>query len=291
MKKACEKTVPAIVVSLIAAMVFTCSNAPVAGGAGTGNPGKTTFGIVVGEDTSGVFPSTEPLPKVLRGEDVSITDADSNTFEVDSSFIIVKKIHFNVEPKDKERLKEITLLEPLSKDAGSVILEGPYTFNTITGTTEPPLEPFMLPDMNYKSVKLEISNGRSKNSVYLQGTFTYKDSVRNFCFDLSLNTNVTYESPDAFYISGSDSTDLRIELDASLWLADVYTQACIDSRTAPFDSANTFVLDGKITDTTCTMIPDKIKDNIVKSGKLKVKQVKAQPQVPADSDSAAVAQP
>ena len=280
MKKAREKTVSAIVFSLIAVMVFTCSNAPVAGGAGTGNPGKTTFGIVVKEDTCGMPSAVEALPKALRGEDFAITDADSTMFEVDSSFIIVKKIHFNVEPKDKDRLKEISVLEPLRKDAGSVILEGPYTFNTITGSTEPPLEPFMLPDMNYKSVKLEISNGRSNNSVYLQGTFTYMDGVHNFRFDLSLNTEVTYESTDVFYISGSDSTDLRIELDASLWLADVYTDVCIDSRSDPFDSTDTFVLDGKITDTTCTMIPDKIKDNIVRSGKLEVKQVKTEPPVP-----------
>lgn len=272
MKKACEKTIAAIVCCLIAGLVFTCGNAPVAGGAGTGNPGKTTFGIVVEEDTCCVPPA---LLKALRGEDVSITDADSNEFDVTGSFIIVKRIHFNVEPKEKERLAEVTVLEPLRKDAGSVVLDGPYTFNTITGAVEPPIEPFMLPDMNYKSVKLVISNGPSKNSVYLQGTFSYNDSIHNFCFDLSLNTEVTYESSSAFYISGQDSTDLRIALDASLWLADVYTDACIGSRSDPFDSTDTFILDGKITDTTCTMIPQKIKDNIVRSGKLKVKQVKA----------------
>lgn len=264
---------------LTLAMLQQCGTAPVAGGAGTGNPGKTTIAIVaeqVLQDSSGAA----SLLKTQSSEDFSITDADSNAFEILTSSIIVKRIHFNVEPKDKEYLREVSVIAPLRKDAGSVILEGPYTFNTLTGTTEPPIEPLLLPDANYKSVRLIISSGPIENSVYLAGNFTYKDKQHYFRFDLSLDANVTYEATDAIYISGSEVTELKITLDASQWLKDVYSDICISSRSVPFDATDTFFLDGKITDTTCTIIPETIKNNMVKSGKLKVKQVKVVPPAP-----------
>jgi hypothetical protein len=57
---------------------------------------------------------------------------------------------------------------------------------------------------------------------------------------------------------------------------------CLNSEPSPFDSSGTFILNGKITEGVCAEIPKQINDNIIQSGRLKVKQVRVKPSPPPE---------
>ncbi len=250
-------------------LCISCGTSSIAGGAGTGNPGKTTFGIIA-QDTL----QASSLSKDLDITDIIIPDSNNAIFKVTSSFIIVKRIHFVFDPADKPKIDAMTLIPPLRKDNESVVLEGPYTFNTITGISDSLFGFVLLPDANYTGVRIVIENKSEKNSIFLSGTFRHQNNDYRFRFDLSLNVSVNYDYSSQVYISGIDSTDIKVVLDASKWLANININNCINSQPSPFDSSGTFVLNGKITEGVCAEIPRRINDNIIQSGRLKVKQVK-----------------
>jgi len=249
-----------------------CGTSSIAGGAGTGNPGKTTFAIIAQDTTQAVS-----LSKSFDAIDIIIPDSNNAIFNVTKSFIIVKRIHFVFDPADKPKIDAITLIPPLRKDDASVVLEGPFTFNTLTGIPDSLFGFVLLPDANYTGVRIVIGDKPDKNSIFLSGTFRHLNNEYRFRFDLSLNVSVNYDNTSQVYISGTDSTDIKVVLDASKWLANINITSCINSQPSPFDSTGTFVLNGKITEGVCAEIPKKINDNIIKSGRLKVKQVKVKP--------------
>lgn len=265
------KRINTLVLLLCACMIFFihCGTSSIAGGAGTGNPGKTTFSIIA-QDTL----QTASLSKTLDINNIIIPDSNNAIFNVTSSYIIVKRIHFIYDPADKPKIDAMTLIPPLHKDPTSVILNGPFTFNTITGFSDSLFGFVLLPDANYKGVRIVIENKPDKNSIFLSGTFRHLSNEYRFRFDLSLNVSVNYDNTSQVYISGTDSTDIKVILDASKWLANININNCINSQPSPFDSSGTFVLNGKITEGVCAEIPKRINDNIIQSGRLKVKQVK-----------------
>lgn len=250
-------------------LLFYCSGSDIAGGAGTGNPGKTTFAIVA-KDTV----TAHQLLKSVNTKEIVIPDSLRNFFHVDSFYVILRRIHFIYSPEDKQRIDELKVLPPLRKDPSSIVLEGPFIFNAITGIPDSLFGTVMLPEANYTAVRLVIENKPEKNSIFLGGTFRYLGELHAFKFDLSLNVSVTYENDKGVYVSGSDSTEMKVELDASKWFANISIEDCINSQNSPFDSNGVFVLNGKINDGICAEIPRKINDNIVNSGKLRINQVK-----------------
>jgi hypothetical protein len=258
-------------------MIFACSLLPIiyctgldiAGGAGTGNPGKTTFAIIA-RDTI----TTSPLQKNIFAAEITISDSSQNIFYIDSFSIIIKRIHFVFSPEDKNRIDAISIVPPLRKDQFSIILEGPFVFNAISGIPDSVFDAILLPDANYTAVKLVIENKSDKNSIFLGGTFRHSDKLHKFKFDLPLNVSVMYENEKDVYVSGTDSTDMKVELDASKWLANINIIGCVNSQAIPFDANGVLILNGKISGGSCAEIPRKINENIVNSGMLKVKQVK-----------------
>ncbi len=249
--------------------LIQCSGSDIAGGAGTGNPGKTTFTIVARDTVT-----ASQLLKSLKAKEIVIPDSLRNFYNVDSFSVIIRRIHFVFSPEDEQRINTISVTPPLRKDPSSIVLEGPFTFNVLTGIPDSVFGTVMLPEANYTAVKLVIENKPNKNSIFIGGTFNYLGELRTFKFDLSLNVSVKYENDKGVYVSGSDSTEMKVELYASRWFADVNIVDCINSQSAPFDSNGVFVLNGKINSGICAEIPKKINENIVNSGKLKIKQVK-----------------
>jgi hypothetical protein len=268
MKKATNIVLSMFVAVCLLSFIF-CSGPDIAGGAGTGNPGKTTFAIVARDTTANLL-----LQKALDDGNILIPDSSQNVYHVDSFSVIIRRIHFVFKPDDKNRIDEVSVLPPLRKDQSSIVLEGPFVFNAITGIPDSVFGAIMLPDAHYTAVRLVIENKSEKNSIFLGGTFRYLDKIHRFKFDLSLNVSVTYENDKGVYISGTDSTDMKVELDASKWFADINTEGCINSQPTPFDANGVFILNGKIVDGVCAEIPRKINENIVGSGKLKIKHVK-----------------
>jgi hypothetical protein len=268
MKKATNTTLFMFVACRL--LLFShCAGPDIAGGAGTGNPGKTTFAIVAGDTISSL-----PLAKTAVPGDIIIPDSAKNYYRVESFSVILKRIHFIFSPDDKPRIDAMTVLPPLRKDPTSIVLEGPFVFNALTGIPDSVFGTVLLPAANYAAVRLVIENKPEKNSIFLGGTFRYLGEMHAFKFDLSLNVSVTYENDKGVYVSGSDSTEMKVVLDASKWFANINIEGCIKSQASPFDPNGIFVLNGKIDTGVCAEIPRRINDNIVNSGRLKIKQVK-----------------
>lgn len=267
----------AVVNFLALCLLCSCGTENVAGGSGAGNPGKTTVSIIAVAtapcSTTTAIPS---LAKKALLNELPVRDTINKLYRVENAHVFVRRIHFVVDPKDKEQLFLTSVAPPLRKDPESVILDGPFTFDAINGSSDPLLGSLILPDANYKGLRLVIENGPAKNSIFLSGTFVYKDTLHKFKFDLPLTLNMDYDNDGtSVHISGSDSTDVRIVLDASKWLWNVNIESCLDSHSLTFDSTGTLVIDGKFpAGTPGDVISKKIKENIMQSGKLKVKQVK-----------------
>jgi hypothetical protein len=247
-------------------ILCSCGTENVAGGSGAGNPGKTTVSIVAVPNAPCSTISAPPsLLKVALLNELPVLDTVNELYNVNKSHIIVKRIHFVVDPIDKERLASTPIDAPLRKDLESVILDGPFSFDALNGNSDPLLDSLILPDANYKGLRLVIENGPKNNSIFLSGTFVYKDTLHNFKFDLPLTLNVAYDNYGSLlHISGSDSTDFRIILDASKWMWNVNIKSCLDSQSLTFDSTGTLVIDGKFPPgTPGEEISKKIKENIV----------------------------
>lgn len=257
----------------IAVLFYSCGSDTVAGGAGAGNPGKTTLAMII--KSADCEPSAQAsLQKTLSSNNFIFTDMNMRTYTVTSSFITVERIHFVAEPKDREVLASTVVSLPLRKDPEGIVLDGPFVFNTINGTSEPPVGTIRLPNVNYKTIRIVVENKIQKSTFNLSGTFLNKDKKYQFMFNLPLSITIPYDfNSTNSYISGADSTDICFVLDATSWFANINTGDCINSLSPPLDSTGVFIIDESVSGT-CTEVSNKIGSNIVKSGKLEVKQTK-----------------
>lgn len=204
-----------------------------AGGTGVGNPSSNTMVSIVAD--TGVVRN--------RGDDIPLPiKDDSLILYANSAYIVVQKIYFILDDKEKYDSIINTYVGPLTILDDSVILDGPFVFDALTGTSEPPFDTVTLPEAKYKGLIVDIENDDTTfmdgYSVILSGDFTYNNLKRNFSIKLSNEKDIKPYLIDgpAVLISEDDSTEFRLTLNADHWLDDMDLKTdYLDDGTIAFD--------------------------------------------------------
>ncbi len=238
-----------------------------AGGTGVGNPsGNTTVSIVADTGLG-----------LLRKDPVPIQD-DSLVLLAHSAYIVVQKIHFILDDNSKNDSILHSYVGPLTYQDDSVIMDGPFVFDALTGTADFSFDSLMLPEAKYKGIKLIIENDDSAlmegYSVLLAGEFTFNDTLRNFSIKLSNEKDIRPYLVDgpAEFIGKNDSTEFRLTLDADHWLddLDLKTDYLDNGRISLNPVTGDLLIDKSVDSKVYKEFNKLVRKNIMKSGSLEI---------------------
>jgi hypothetical protein len=264
-----------------------CSNNNLAGGTGAGNPGGVTaVSIIAHSDQSEnpVDPMRWLLPEGYIGNadgipytPLIIYDEGNLLFTVTTAVLKVNTIHFVLaddEPLDIEKLLK-DFSAQLSSDSESIIYKGPFTFDALNGTSQPPIDKLQLPEARYRGLRLmmgSFDNITTTSLIYnvtLEGTFTYKDTLRYFSIRVLIDQNRLYKNPGPpFQISAKNTTRFMLLLNAAHWLDYINFKQMLDDNILKLNSQGNLVVDENIDDAPYKDIKKAIRSNIPESGVL-----------------------
>ena len=218
-----------------------CSLGPThAGGAGAGNPATLAM-IADGVDTT---ISRDTIPVTLP-----ICDSSCMRIEVNGVFVLVQYASFPV-PDDFDSIPE-----PLYYDssAGEMILDGPFLFDVLRGTSAPDIH-FHLPNGIYEYIKLHIAHdsGTSVNDfnelmkgyqILISGKFTYEDTLRNINIFILSDTTVQFHALDnGVAVFNTNFVKLIVGLNEQEWLDSISIKGPIKKGDVFFDSEGNLTL-------------------------------------------------
>ncbi len=241
-----------------------------AGGTGGGNPG-TKVSIVADTGAERSKDNREydtPLP---------IQD-ESLVLYAHSAQIVVQRINFILDDSEKNDSLLSTYTGPLTILDDSVFLEGPFLFNALNGSCEPPFDTVTLPEAKYKGLKLAILNNDSAfmegYSILFSGDFVLDDEKHNFSIKLSNEDDIKpflLEGPPVL-INEDDSTEFRVTLNANHWLDYMDLKVdYLDDGTITFDPISGDLNIDKSVDANIYKDFNKaVRLNIMKSGSLQI---------------------
>lgn len=263
-----------VVTVIAAAISLSCSfSDPMAGGTGVGNP---TVTVSLFADTAYAVSDGIPSPSLHNrvSRQLPIIDEDSLVLLAEAMIITVEKIHFFLDTSENS----YALLEKLNDgrfdaDSESIIMNGPFTFDVLTGASIPPIDSARLPAAKYTGIKLHITNLSNINdyAIEVAGTFEYKDADRNFSILMEENANAFYKfDGPAFQISEDDSVKFLLFLDADEWLSSVSLKGYLDNNTISLDSNGNLVIDKSTNASPYKDFKKSFKSNIIRSGYLHI---------------------
>ena len=252
-------------------LVHTGCSLDLAGGTGVGNPSGHTVISIVADTGVGTEPS------VNNNQYLPIRD-DSLVLFASTAFIVVQKIYFILDENEKDDSVLNAYEGPLTIQDDSVILEGPFVFDALTGTSNFLFDTLTLPETKYKGMKFIIENDDSTlmegYSIGLSGEFTYNETLRNFTIKLSNEKDIRpflIDGPPVL-ISEDDSTEFRLTLNADHWLdyMDI-KKDYLDNGTIAFDPVTGDLNIDKTIDANVYKDFNKtVRLNIMKSGSLEI---------------------
>lgn len=263
-----------------------CSN-NLAGGTGVGNPGGTTVVSIVAHSDQSENP-VEPMRRVLpEGYAVNpgqipstpllIYDEGDFLFTVTTATMMVNTIHFVLEDDETVDMAKLLMDFPgqFSFDSKSIILKGPFTFDALTGTSLPQFDKLKLPEARYRGLQLmmgKYDNTSTVSLIYnvtLEGTFTYKDSLRRFSIRVLIDQDRLYKNAGVpFQISSNYTTTFMLLLNAAHWLDYIDFKEMLDEFAIKLNSQGNLIIDENIDTGPCQTIKKAIRSNIPESGVL-----------------------
>lgn len=264
----------------VALVLYRCSISPVAGGTGVGNPSGNTIVSIVA-DTG--FVSGEVREEVAFQEDktLPIMDEDSLVLLVSSVYIVVQKIYFVLDKDQDGDALVSDYQDKLYYEDDSIILEGPFVFDALSGTTSFSFDSLHLPEAKYKGIKLHIANNDSTlmegYAILLGGTFEYKDIDRNFSIKLThdITPHYNYKGP-AVQISEGDSIQFLVVMNADHWLdyMDIKTDYLDDGSISLDPNTGDLIIDSSTDTNPYKDFKKAVRLNIIKSGVLIISPLK-----------------
>jgi hypothetical protein len=256
------------------------NNNLLAGGSGLGNPTTPVAIAVVADTTPSVAKgaveavSATPAPSAKVKKNLKIQDAGGLAYTVDSVMMTVQRISFV--PKHPESLATIELAPGLIKAGNAIVVEGPFFFDALRGTVTPALDHVPLPQIEYSAVMFMIDKkdpfGNETSGLMVGGSFYDKNATHGFTFSLICGIEVSYRGTNGvgFTVSGSDTLNLQIALDASHWLDSVDFAKCLTKKGIDFDASGDLLLNDS-TPQSCVKV-NQIMRSITGSGVVKIKK-------------------
>lgn len=257
--------------SLSLILSIGCSgNGDTASGTGVGNPGKTTVALLA--DTNS-----------LRNQKTfDIISADSLPMTIDDAKFIAKEIRFLL--NDEYSADNLELPDNLISLDTAIAYIGIVIFDAISGTSTPSLSEFELPEAKYVGLDLILEDDSTKVPlefngyvINVNGTFTYKDTVRNYEMWLNVhdaNRDLYKINGSPIFISNQNNSRFEIVLYANKWLENIYLKQHIEEGQIDLNIDGDMIIDSQIDkDKSNHIYPQfnrQVKQNIFKSGEIKI---------------------
>jgi hypothetical protein len=266
----------------------------IAGSTGTGNPSASITLAIVADTVQPLMKPANTAPGYagLLKENADallpkFTIRDDNGFcmRVQSARWTVREIRFLFDTSVNCALLPSIFASRINCDSNYISIPGPFTFDLLNGTCEPPLDTVKLPEAKYSGVELLTGLSHQGGSVdtlssalcccpfEIRGTFDYNATSRYFLLCLGYRETVFYNlSALPATVTRSDTANFLIWLDARRWLSALTLKDCIDNGFIPLDNAGNLAIDGYASGAgPCSRIDERIRDNILYSGNLRVK--------------------
>lgn len=276
--------------------LIACSIGQQAGGAGAGNP-ATLAVIANGMDTTStgrasLYPAdcTPEFNTVKNGIShpidtidviLPIEDSSSTRIDVNGVYIASQCASFPI-PAGVKIPDDIK--EPLYCDSNLLVLDGPFIFDVLRGTSLPDID-FHLPNGVYEYINLCVAPyddtaGSVVDSILkgyeiiITGTFTYEDTLRKIGIYILCDERWTFPAFDGgIELSDEGFVELLIGLDEQAWLDSLCINGCIKKGDIFFDDeGNLIILDDPSGQGPDARLCKKIRNNIARSGVLKCRK-------------------
>lgn len=270
---------------------FSCSIGTdgIAGGAGAGNPATLSV-IVDGADSTflrgiknfqaGFTPDFQPLTKFTSfpmdtGDTISITIVDFGKMHINVNGIYISARYASFPIPDSVNIPD-DIQDPLYCDSNSIILDGPFIFDVLRGTSMPQTG-FNLPDGLYEYASLyfgpDDTSGLDNKpftefQIVINGKFTYQDTLRNISIYILCNEKRTFHAVGSgVELTGKDSVDLIIGLDEQGWLDSINIKGCLNNGVVYLDEhGNLSIYDNPSGTGPDAQLAAQIRYNIFRSG-------------------------
>jgi len=248
------------VCGVIAIGMSGCSG-DLAGGTGVGNPTteialsmQTVDGNTLTSALSKQLVSTTGSPQNQKPH-IDIHDNSGNEFQVTSAWITVAKVKF------------------FSDTEETPWVDGPFTFDAITGESEPSLVSIDIPSGTYSGIRLLVTkignNSVDGTAIDVSGTFDYLGETRSFTISLTSNLSIDYTlETSTLELIPDAKMNLTITLHADEWLAGTSITNCLDSGGIILENDGSLIIDDSISTGSCRSIGKNIRHNILGSGKI-----------------------
>lgn len=271
--------------AVTAAALLNCGgDAPLAGGTGSGNPGNAVASVTVIADTA----ETSSPAKRLAGPamsgpnppflDLPQQDAGDLPMRVDSVTITAQRIHFLLDESEDPAALLDDFEGNVAADSESIFLEGPVTFDALTGHTVPSLDSVVLPPARYTGLKLEAaalgggprSRSADRCASRIIGTYEWSDTSGIFILCLSSRVFISKHAGGAYRIGEADTVDFVLRLDWKRWLEGTNLKSCLEEGSLPLDPGDQLVIDAQSGVGACARVEETIGENFAGSGRLEV---------------------
>jgi len=252
-----------------------------AGASGSGNPGGSVKVAIIA-DTA--FYSTAKMRNnpdlssvntgILWSSRLPITDDSDLQFLIDTIQLIVQKIHFILDSSEScEDILQQFDNGFCSCESGSVVLEGPFIFDALTGKSEPPLDSISLPEAAYTGIRFEMRPEESQSHEWpllISGFVNTGDTTRPFSFHFSNAEFLMTRKGPPVIVSRELTTSFILRLAADHWLDSVAFRGCIEQGSIPVNSEGVLEVDQNGGVGECMRIGSVIRENIIHSGRLEI---------------------
>ncbi|MBN1982545.1 MAG: hypothetical protein JW795_13510 [Chitinivibrionales bacterium] len=291
-----EFIIATLVVSLITAgsLVFWgCSGNNIAGGTIVGNP-STVTSIAILADTgfdnkSESIKPTETMQSregqlVRHPPKILIHDSVNFSLDITKASMSIQKVLFVLDKYENAEALLKGMKTKLRSDSNTLVLDGPFEFDVLSGISNPPLENIRLPRAHYCGIKLVVdtqfckttSTANAPYPIVLGGNFEYRDTVRTFTIKLSFNMTSYYRiwgsCGPSIFLSERDSTLFLIGFSARRWLERTNIRQMIDQKQIELDEKGSLVIDNSTESKWITSLKEQLQYNIIYSGSLYVKK-------------------
>jgi hypothetical protein len=264
---------------------------PVAGGTGTGNPGGSVV-VSMRADTgagstalakamTGPSDSTSkmPGPPAFAGRGYQIQDDGGMLMMIDTAYVKVQKIHFMLDSSDDPSLLLKDFSGSLSQDSESIILDKPFVFELVTGTSYPSICSLNIPEAKYSGITLDppVDGGDSGGpfsdsfSVTLVGEYLYQDTLHYFRVSFRMDSPLIFRSDGGNVNVSRDSTiHLQIALDVRTWFVGIDLKNCLDNNSLRRQPNGDLLLMPPMAAGPCMGVLDIIRENMTSHAVLRV---------------------
>lgn len=234
------------------ALMSCSSDSSLAGSSGAGNPGSTVALSLRATDSCSAQECA--LSKTLhaakgpaREGELAMVDAKGLVFLVDSAWVHLSSIRFVFQDPIPADNRFWTSHPDVLWSAEAAVVTGPFSFDAITGNSTISDQNIVIPATSYSVVQLWFTPSAhdKRCGVVLVGHFDYKNKIRNFRFELKIDSPMVIRHP-ALTDLGSPSEaarDIAIVLDAAVWLDSIDISNGIARKELPLTPEGNLVID------------------------------------------------